>query len=99
MDTFEIIKKYGLSIRQIPTVVTRLMEVRHYDPKNKNQKIIRPEGWNRDMVQTKKYPTNGGYWMCQKVDDTGTIVRWDIKMDFLAPTLEESVQLYLNSIK
>ena len=99
MNTLEIIKEHGLLIRQIPKSVTGCIELRHYEENNPNHEIIRPEGFNRDMVKTTKYPEKGGYWMCKEFRSTSSRVEWSYKKDFLAPTLEKSIQLYLDSIK
>lgn len=41
---------------------------------------------------------NGGFWMCKKSTGTGSNIAWCKKSDCLAPTLEESVDLFLESI-
>lgn len=42
----------------------------------------------------------GGWWMVKEVRDTSDTVRFSMDFDtFFAPTLEEAIQLYLNSKK
>ncbi len=41
-------------------------------------------------------PKNAGYWMCKKVNSTLSTVQWNANEDNLAPTLLDSVMLYLN---
>jgi hypothetical protein len=45
------------------------------------------------------YPKHGGFYMCQVVDNTSSVVRWSFKSDNLAPTLKESIQKFLDSNK
>lgn len=40
-------------------------------------------------------PKHPGWWMCKTIKGTGSMVQWSSKTDCLAPTLEESVQLWL----
>jgi hypothetical protein len=46
-----------------------------------------------------RIPGNAGHWMCKQVSGTSSMVRWDSKTDNLAPTLEESVALFVASLK
>lgn len=45
-----------------------------------------------------RIPNNAGYWMCKQVANTDSMVRWSIEKDHLAPTLEESVKKFIDSI-
>jgi hypothetical protein len=47
------------------------------------------------MCEHKKIPQHPGYWMCKRVNNTRSRVEWNDKTDNLAPTLEESINLYL----
>lgn len=51
----------------------------------------------RALTKETTIPKNAGYWMCKQVNNTSSQVSWNIKTDNLAPTLEESVQLFLNN--
>lgn len=119
----DIIIKYGLSIRQIPLVVTnkyyylgkeltenQVLEVWKPDlayfeatkgcgsPKNRmiDFYLKFPEG--RTLIVETKVPKNAGYWMCKQVKHTSSTVRWNTKKDNLAPTLEESINLFLKNL-
>lgn len=56
------------------------------------QKIVRL------LTKETVFPTYAGYWMCKKVNSTSSTVSWNIKTDNLAPTLEESVKLFLEKL-
>ena len=51
----------------------------------------------RKCIRTTRTPKYAGYWMCKQVKSSGEIVRWSTKADNLAPTLEESVRMFLSS--
>ena len=53
----------------------------------------------RKYVQEIKVPQNAGCWMCKQVKNTSSRVEWSIKDDNLAPTLLESIMIYLKSIE
>ena len=56
--------------------------------------------WYRRYVRTVHIPNNAGYWMCQSTSNsTSSRVEWRTKDHHLAPTLEESVSLYLATTK
>lgn len=56
------------------------------------KKFVYPE---TEFIRVFKYPENGGKWMTKIVNDSGSIVRWNIETDNLADTLEQSVKLCL----
>ena len=49
----------------------------------------------RRFLRTHRIPKYAGHWMCKKVTDTNSSVRWNLKTDNLAPTLSESVEKFL----
>ncbi len=53
--------------------------------------------WRIDGREVKA-PEHAGWWMCKPVDNTTCMVDWDAKKDNLAPTLEESVALYVSKL-
>jgi hypothetical protein len=56
------------------------------------------EGPNgREMVKRFKIPKYAGWWMCQQVSHTDTMVSWKYEYHHLKPTLEESVLDFLES--
>ena len=88
-DTLADIKRFGLSVRQIPLEVIEIFDPRHG---LRGGELIQ---WReRPMVKIVRIPEHAGWWMCQKVGHTSSGVSWDKKRDNLAPTLEESVALY-----
>jgi len=66
--------------------------MQHYRIDYENRKIYRL------LTLETKTPENAGFWMVQPSRDTSSMMRWDKKQHFLAPTLAESVQLYLASL-
>lgn len=42
-----------------------------------------------------KIPQYAGYWMCKQVKNTSSTVQWTMKTDNLAPTLKQSISLFL----
>ena len=66
-----------------------------------------PDNYRFDDAQQKVFrryarrtivPEHAGCWMCKQVTDTGSTVVWDIRTDNLAPTLAESVALFLSRL-
>lgn len=51
----------------------------------------------RKFCRRIRIPQNPGYWMCQKITGTSSMIQWSTKKDNLAPTLQESIQLYLQN--
>lgn len=51
-----------------------------------------PEG--RQFTVEEKIPTNAGKWMCKQIGNTDSMVKWDMRTDNLADTLEESVLMW-----
>ncbi len=52
----------------------------------------------RRFTRETTVPKHAGWWMCQTVGDTSSRVEWRKDHAHLAPTLEESVRLFLSSI-
>ena len=94
MDTVDLIKKYGIAIRQIPTEVYSCMEMRYF---REGDEIV--ENNTRSLCRRKRIPVNPGYWMCKQIKDTDSIVRWNIRTDNLAATLEESITMLVHKIE
>jgi len=130
MDILSTIIENGLSIRQIPKVVTSRFDYDHYmknrglgdtllvgesvefwnpdveyfekeykvgrdeaETLKKNFYLRHPQG-RKFMVLT-EVPDNAGHWMCQQVTNTSQTVTWRKDECNLAPTLEESINLFL----
>lgn len=92
-DILNAINEHCLSVRKIPEIVVSRWSA--HNPKA-GDKIVNVNG--RDYVQTEKIPEHAGWYMCQSVKDTGSMVRWSMKEHHLAPTLGESVELFLKSL-
>ena len=59
-------------------------------------KNMYPNG--RKLIKNTKIVEKGGWWYVKKVNNTDSTVRFSNKTDkFFAPTLEEAVQLFLES--
>lgn len=49
----------------------------------------------RELWVERRIPTHAGYWLTKKATHTSTAVQWSLTDDCLAPTLNESVALWL----
>jgi len=89
MNTLEKIEHYGISIRQIPKVVISKYAMRHFK-----------EGDEVDgnFCIRKRIPLNAGFWMSQIVNDTSSMVTWNLKRCNLACTLSDSVDKCVENI-
>ena len=58
---------------------------------HKNKRVF------RKFVRRVKIPNHAGYWMCQQVKGTSAGVEWSSKIHNLAPTLDESVALFIKN--
>jgi len=111
IDILAEIIKHGLSVRQVPITIISICEIQH--KKEGDEIIIRPvrerfknpdtgvHSWvpvERPFCKRTTVPKHAGYWMCQIVNNTSSQVQWDFKRDNLAPTLPESVKLYLDKL-
>lgn len=94
MNIIETIEKYNLSIRRIPDKVVSVYEISHILP---GDEIIGHNG--RQFARRTKIPKNAGKYMCQSVKNTSSMVQWNTKTDNLAPSLEESIALFLQNNK
>lgn len=70
--------------------------------KNIKREIVTGYGnWDKDkkFIKDTKTVEKGGWFLVQPVNSTSSTVRFDLKHDFVAPTLEEAILLYLDSKK
>lgn len=69
---------------------------------NATREIVTGYGnWPKDkkLIKETRIIEKGGWWYVKPVTDTGSTVRFNREYDkFFAPTLEEAVTLYLNSL-
>lgn len=66
--------------------------MRNYRIDHETKKIFRL------YTQSVRVPEFAGYWMVQPSSSMGSRMDWNLKEHFLAPTLAESVSLFLASI-
>jgi len=102
------ITEHHLSVRRIPLQIISVHEGHHRD-RHPNAEIILREVkrkiagvWKTEQaefIRVIKVPDNAGWWMCQSLSNhSSSQVAWSKKHNHLAPTLEESVQLFLDSL-
>lgn len=89
-EILEIIEKYNLMVRRFPDKEIGLHEMRHHKEGNE----IVTDG-TRQFTREITIPKLAGYWMVQQSRNCLSNVAWNIITDHLAPTLEESIQLFL----
>jgi hypothetical protein len=46
-----------------------------------------------------KTVAKGGWWFVKTTPHTGSRIEFDSKIDFFAPTLEEAIKLFLDSLE
>jgi len=92
----DIIDKYNLSIRKIPNEIVSILEYQHY---KKGDEIVTPEGYNREMVKRTIVPPNAGWYMVKQVNNAMSTVKWNKESCYLAPTLGESIALFMTSME
>ena len=96
----ELIQKYSLTVRCLPKTVTSLWSFQgDYKFKLKNnQNIIEHNG--RKYIKTVREVERAGWWYVTESKNTDSIVHFSKGYKvFFAPTLEEAIQLFLESIK
>ena len=100
MNEKEIIEKYSLTVRCLPKTVTSLWG---FSGKNnlrlkENQTMVNQNG--RQYIKTVREVTHAGWWYVTPSQHTDSIVHFGKGYKvFFAPTLEEAIQLFLESIK
>lgn len=93
MDIQALIEKHNLSIRRIPMEVQSLWSAHNV---KEGDEIVEVNG--RQFVRTVKIPDHAGWYMVKQVNNTDSMVRWSYKTDNLAPTLQESIELFLSKL-
>lgn len=106
MDVLSIIQDHSLCVRCIPKTVVSVWRVL---PKNLEQQMKINQGVsatksatfdeksNMWIVREEKTPYNAGMWYVQPERHNNATVIFG-KKSFIAPTIEEAIQLYLNSL-
>lgn len=92
MDVLQVIEDYGLSIRHIPHKIVDLHNIRHF---RDGDERFYSEVYKGEMCRRTTIHRYAGYWMCRQVISTSATVTWSAEHHFLAPTLEESLALFL----
>ena len=66
---------------------------------NKQNYVVRDNKVFLKRAKTTRIPDHAGWWMCQPCNNTSAQMTWFKKTHHLAPTLEESIALYLANAK
>lgn len=113
-NLIDIIAKYSLTVRCLPHKVVNYWNYREGDEervkkpsyngngkiRNVKKTVVFSEDYDRKMVKEERNIKNGGWWYVKHTPNTDSTVRFNRDYDkFFAPTLEEAIQLFLNSIK
>jgi len=115
MDIIKIISENSLTVRCLPHVVISRWSYREGDEErilkpsyDGNGKLITGvkkhveynEKWKRKFVVEERTVERGGWWYVKETRNTDSTVIFSREYDkFFAPTLEEALQLYLDSKK
>lgn len=98
MNILELIQQHSLIVRCLPHVVVshwRLREGETPDLKE-NQTIVTRDG--REYLREEKAVEKGGWWIIQRAAHTGATINFSLKKDYVAPTIEEAMQMFLDSL-
>jgi hypothetical protein len=106
-------KKYvdsnGNPSKSVKSVVVQEFDLEHFQKTPASKYDSRTPGerydaWKknfpngRKLLKEVRQVEKGGWWYVKEVNDTSSTVRFSREYDnFFAPTLEEAIQLYLNS--
>lgn len=81
-----IIEREGIDLRQIKKTPYWIYDIRHFDP-NQGDEIVRPQGYNGDMVRRPKPPSKyQGMWLARMANSSDAMVSWNLEKHFLSPT-------------
>ena len=108
-NIIDIIQKHSLTIRCLPHKVTSYWTYREGDENKKwvdsdgnpskstKTLFIREDG--KKLLKEERDIEHGGWWYVKETQNTDSTVRFSREYDkFFAPTLEEAIKLYLDSI-
>lgn len=107
-------KKYidsnGISIKSVKTVVIQDYDLAHFEkikPSKYNTDTPQqcyntfkknfPNG--RKILKEVRQVEKGGWWLVTQAKNTDSTIQFSFKNDFMAATLPEAINLYLESIK
>lgn len=107
-EILQVIHENCLSVRRIAPEDWQTVDIAHYregdtittltvDQVHPNSKTYFAKHFpnGRKFCRRRIIHDTDGHYMVQKVTDRGSICRWDYKRDFGAPTLQESISLFL----
>lgn len=112
-NIINIIQQHSLTVRCLPHKVVSHWTYREGDEerctkpvydsngevKNIKRTVVFSESLKRKMLREEREVENGGWWYVKETKNTDSTVRFSRKYDkFFAPTLEEAIKLYLDSI-
>ena len=101
-EILKIIHDHDLMVRKIPKFNEESWILS--DPnKIRDGYILKTETLKNGRIRYIQYRKTqneyADYYMVKKSKGTGSMISWSLKTDHLAPTLEESINKYLESIK
>lgn len=100
-NIIDIIQKNSLTVRCLPYVVISHCGYRSGDEtrlKPNQTIVVLPKWGNKKFIREERIVANGGWWYVKETKNTSSAVTFDRRTDkFFAPTLQEAIQLYLNS--
>jgi len=99
MDIIKIIEENSLTVRCLPYINVSLWGIREGQVLKENQTLVQlPKYNNRTFVREEKTVEHGGWWYVKETKNTNSTVEFSKKYDkFFAPTLEQAIQMYLDS--
>ena len=65
------------------------------------REVVFNEAWGRKFVKSERKVERGGWWLVKQTKNTDSTVRFSMKANqetFFAPTLEEAIQKFLDTI-
>lgn len=102
-NIIDIIHKHSLTVRCLPYVVISHWTYREGDENRlkENQAVVELPKWNnRKFIREERTVENGGWWYVKQTANTMSTVTFSRKTDiFFAPTLEDAINMFLDSIK
>ena len=88
-----------------PNVTITAVRMSITDFHGDNPTLYQVKNWNKNYPDGYKVfskevtiPKHAGWYMCKSVNNSDSTVRWMMEKDNLAPTLRESIELFLSNI-
>lgn len=107
-------KKYvdsnGNPIKSVKSVVIQDYDLKHFEntkptkydtdtPQQRYNTFKKNFPNGRKILKEVRQVENGGWWLVKQAKNTDSTIQFSFKHDFMAPTLQEAITLYLDSIK